>query len=116
MTPTHRWWTPCPVSVERILSISTIVAASRITVKANRVVGTPVQTYRDSLMGGQRSALAFSVKRGFSVNEQLRTFQRQFIRGALAPGIDVAALSLSRGATASLAGGSPTQAVSHSWG
>ena len=31
------------------------------------------------------------------MNEQLRTFQKQFIRGALAPGIDVAALSIPRG-------------------
>ena len=31
------------------------------------------------------------------MNEQLRGFQKQFIRGALAPGIDVAALSLARG-------------------
>ena len=31
------------------------------------------------------------------MNEELRTFQKQFIRGALAPGIDVAALSIPRG-------------------
>ena len=31
------------------------------------------------------------------MKEQLRTFQKQFIRGALAPGIDVAALSIPRG-------------------
>ena len=31
------------------------------------------------------------------MNEELRTFQRQFIRGALAPGIDVAALSIPKG-------------------
>ena len=31
------------------------------------------------------------------MNDELRTFQRQFIRGALAPGIDVAALSIPRG-------------------
>ena len=31
------------------------------------------------------------------MNEQLRGFQKQFIRGALAPGIDVAALSIPRG-------------------
>ena len=31
------------------------------------------------------------------MNEQLRGFQKRFIRGALAPGIDVAALSLARG-------------------
>ncbi len=31
------------------------------------------------------------------MNEGLRTFQKQFIRGALAPGIDVAALSIPRG-------------------
>ena len=31
------------------------------------------------------------------MNEQLRAFQKQFIRGALAPGIDVAALSIPRG-------------------
>ena len=31
------------------------------------------------------------------MNEQLRTFQKRFIRGALAPGIDVAALSIPRG-------------------
>ena len=31
------------------------------------------------------------------MDEQLRGFQKQFIRGALAPGIDVAALSLARG-------------------
>ena len=34
---------------------------------------------------------------GFSVNEQLRTFQKRFIRGALARGIDVAGLSIPRG-------------------
>ena len=38
----------------------------------------------------------FSVK-GILMNEQLRAFQKQFIRGALAPGIDVAALSIPRG-------------------
>ena len=31
------------------------------------------------------------------MNEELRMFQRQFIRGALAPGVDVAALSIPRG-------------------
>ena len=31
------------------------------------------------------------------MHEQLRGFQKQFIKGALAPGIDVAALSLARG-------------------
>ena len=31
------------------------------------------------------------------MKEQLRTFQKQFIKGALAPGIDVAALSIPRG-------------------
>ena len=31
------------------------------------------------------------------MNDQLRTFQKQFIRGALAPGVDVAALSIPRG-------------------
>ena len=31
------------------------------------------------------------------MNEQLRAFQKQFIRGALAPGVDVAALSIPRG-------------------
>ena len=31
------------------------------------------------------------------MTEQLRTFQKQFIKGALAPGIDVAALSIPRG-------------------
>ena len=31
------------------------------------------------------------------MNEPLRTFQKQFIKGALAPGIDVAALSIPRG-------------------
>ena len=31
------------------------------------------------------------------MTEQLRTFQKQFIRGALAPGVDVAALSIPRG-------------------
>ena len=31
------------------------------------------------------------------MNEPLRTFQKQFIRGALAPGVDVAALSIPRG-------------------
>ena len=31
------------------------------------------------------------------MNGQLRAFQKQFIRGALAPGIDVAALSIPRG-------------------
>ena len=31
------------------------------------------------------------------MNEQLRAFQKQFVRGALAPGVDVAALSIPRG-------------------
>ena len=31
------------------------------------------------------------------MDDQLRTFQKQFIRGALAPGVDVAALSIPRG-------------------
>ncbi len=31
------------------------------------------------------------------MTEQLRTFQKQFIRGALAPGVDVAGLSIPRG-------------------
>ena len=31
------------------------------------------------------------------MNEQLRAFQKQFVRRALAPGIDVAALSIPRG-------------------
>ena len=31
------------------------------------------------------------------MTEQLRTFQKQFIKGALAPGVDVAALSIPRG-------------------
>ena len=31
------------------------------------------------------------------MNEPLRTFQKQFVRRALAPGIDVAALSIPRG-------------------
>ena len=31
------------------------------------------------------------------MNDQLRGFQKRFIKGALAPGIDVAALSIPRG-------------------
>ena len=31
------------------------------------------------------------------MNEQLRTFQKQFLKGALSPGVDVAALSIPRG-------------------
>ena len=31
------------------------------------------------------------------MNEQLRAFQKRFVRGALAPGVDVAALSIPRG-------------------
>ena len=31
------------------------------------------------------------------MKEELRGFQKRFIRGALAPGIDVAALSIPRG-------------------
>ena len=43
------------------------------------------------------TVLSVPCKKGVSVKEELRTFQKQFVRRALAPGIDVAALSLARG-------------------
>ena len=40
---------------------------------------------------------AFRVKGGFGMIEPLRAFQKEFVRRALAPGVDVAALSIPRG-------------------
>ena len=50
------------------------------------------------------------------MNDQLRGFQKQFIKGALAPGIDVAALSIPRGNGKSwLAADLLTASVSPPW-
>ena len=42
-------------------------------------------------------SLSLACKRGVSVKEELRAFQRRFVKRALARGIDVAALSIPRG-------------------
>ncbi len=47
-------------------------------------------------LGGHRWG-TLQCKRGVSVKEELRAFQKQFVRQALAPGVDVAALSIPRG-------------------
>ena len=50
------------------------------------------------------------------MNEELRGFQKRFLRGALAPGIDVAALSVPRGEREELARRSHPTAVFDPWG
>ena len=50
------------------------------------------------------------------MNEQLRGFQKRFIRGALAPGIDVAALSIPRGNGKSFLAAHVLQRVFDPWG
>ena len=49
------------------------------------------------------------------MKEQLRAFQKQFVKRALAPGIDVAALSIPRGNGKSWLAAHLLHAVSHSW-
>ena len=55
--------------------------------------GTPVRAKCDWLY----TTLRLNRVKGFLMKEQLRTFQKQFVRRALAPGVDVAALSIPRG-------------------
>ena len=67
------------------------------------LVQPPLTLWVRGPLPGRNSRLAvrrgpsFPCKRGFLMNEPLRTFQKQFIRGALAPGVDVAGLSIPRG-------------------
>ena len=50
------------------------------------------------------------------MNEELRGFQKRFIRGALAPGIDVAALSIPEREREELASRSPSHTGFDPWG
>ena len=50
------------------------------------------------------------------MTEALRAFQKRFVRGALAPGVDVAALSIPRGNGKSWLAAHLLSTVSHPWG